>query len=115
MTAPRYLLLPLVLLAAGPAHADDKAVLTEFLGRKVLEPRQTQIELTEFLEPRIPRMPAVKTVAEWEAQASKLRQAVLDQVVFRGEAAEWRKAKTKVEYLDTIEGGPGYKIKKLRF
>jgi hypothetical protein len=115
MTYLRWLLLPLALLAVNPVHADEKAVLTEFLSRKVLEPRQTQRELIEFLEPRIPRMPVVTSVAEWEAQAAKIRQGVLDRVVFRGEAAEWRKRKTQVKWLDTMEGGPGYKIKKLRF
>jgi hypothetical protein len=40
---------------------------------------------------------------------------VLDQVVFRGEAAKWRDAAGKVEWLETIEGGEGYKIKKLRY
>jgi len=44
-----------------------------------------------------------------------LRQQTLERVVFRGEAAHWRDAKSKVEWLDTIAGGPGYRIKKLRF
>src|SRR5439155_19297437 len=35
-------------------------------------------------------------------------------VVFRGEAAKWRDAKTKVECLDTI-ACDGYRIKKLRY
>ena len=30
-------------------------------------------------------------------------------------AAAWRGAKTKVEWFDTIEGGPGYRIRKLRY
>ena len=40
---------------------------------------------------------------------------MLEKVVFRGEAAEWRDADGKVEWLDTIEGGEGYRIKKLRY
>ena len=60
-------------------------------------------------------MPVVQSVAEWEKLADKIRQDVLDHVVFRGEAAQWRTAKTKDEWQETIEGGPGYKIKKLRY
>ena len=40
---------------------------------------------------------------------------MLDRGVFRGKAAEWRKTHGRVEWLDTIAGGPGYRIKKLRF
>src|SRR5262249_9572168 len=35
--------------------------------------------------------------------------------IFRGRAAEWRDAKTKIEWLDTIPGGPGYRIRKVRY
>src|SRR6202008_2654145 len=47
-------------------------------------------------------------------EAKRIRADVLEKVVFRGEAAKWRDAKTKVEWLDTIDGGAGYKIKKIR-
>src|SRR5687768_7511693 len=61
-------------------------------------------------------MPKVATVAEWEQHATTMRADVLERIVFRGEPAKsWRDAKTKVEWLDTIEGGPGYKIRKLRY
>ena len=36
-------------------------------------------------------------------------------VWYRGEAGRWRDAAVKVEWLDRIEGGPGYRIKKLRY
>jgi hypothetical protein len=61
-------------------------------------------------------MPAVKTLTEWQAFADATRRDALDRVVFRGALAkQWRDAKTKVEWLDTIEGGPGYHIRKLRY
>src|SRR5947209_8011448 len=43
------------------------------------------------------------------------RAETLAKVVFRGEAAAWRDTATKVDWLGTIEGGPGYRIKKLRY
>jgi len=72
-------------------------------------------EVQRYCEERVVRMPAVKTLAEWQAEADRLRAAVLERVMFRGEAAKWRDAQTKVEWLDTIPGGPGYQIKKLRY
>ena len=43
------------------------------------------------------------------------RQETLDRAVFRGEAAHWRQIPTRAEWLETIDGGPGYKIRKLRY
>jgi dienelactone hydrolase len=60
-------------------------------------------------------MPEGLTRAGWERQAERLRKDVLDRVVFRGAAASWRDAKTRVEWLGTIAGGPGYRIKKVRY
>lgn len=61
-------------------------------------------------------MPKVKSLTEWQSFADQTRRDVLDKIVFRGALAkQWRDAKTKVEWLDTLEGGPGYHIKKLRY
>jgi hypothetical protein len=101
-----------VLVRASDSEPDD---LKALLGREVIGPRQTQAETEDYVEPRIVRMPAVQTAAEWERYAERLRADVLEKIVFRGEAAAWRDAKTKVEWLDTVAGGPGYRIKKLRY
>src|SRR5262249_41890546 len=111
---------PLILLAAAlsgyfPA-ADEAAVdVKTAVERPILEGSQPLTETIAALEPRVRRMPEVKTQKEWEREAAALRKGVLEKVVFRGEAAAWRDAKPKVEWLETIDGGPGYKIKKLRY
>ncbi len=64
---------------------------------------------------RVPTLPALTTVADWETFAAKTRAEALRQVVFRGEAAVWRDAKTKVEWLDKVETGGGYTLQKLRY
>lgn len=97
--------------SAGPAVSP----LHDFLRREIIGPNVALAEVQAFAESRIPLMPALKSAADWEKQAETLRRSVLEQVVFRGEAAGWREAKTKVEWLDTIPGGPGYRIKKLRY
>ncbi|HXG12179.1 MAG TPA: hypothetical protein VNK04_20665 [Gemmataceae bacterium] len=104
-----------LLLFAPFVRADESDDLKALLGREIIGPRQALIEVEEYLEPWVPRMPEVRTVAEWEEHARRIRAAVLQRIVFRGEAAAWRDAKTRVEWLDTIAGGSGYRIKKLRY
>ena len=40
---------------------------------------------------------------------------MFERVIFRGEAAKWRDAKTKVEWLESLPGGPGYRMKRVRY
>lgn len=132
MTGSRALLLAgFVAMFAGSLHAaepandklskpqatrsDPLAELKSLLAHPILDSKRAQEEVAAYCEARVPAMPKVETAAAWEAEAQRLRQAVLDRVVFRGEAARWRDALTKVQWLDTIPGGPGYRIKKLRY
>jgi len=116
MSAFRWLLMAAVVWAlAAPLYAQDKSPVGAMLAHEIIGPRQGLLDVQEYLDPRIPRMPAVKTASEWEKQAERIRQDVLDKVVFHGQAAAWRLAKGKVKWLDTIPGGPGYRIAKLRY
>src|SRR5688572_28058013 len=74
-----------------------------WLGRQIIAPTQTLAEVQSFTESRVPLMPDVKTARDWDRIAGRLRRETLERVVFRGEAARWRDARTRVEWLDTIE------------
>ena len=104
-------------MAAWPASAADDApgFVAEALGRRIIGPDLSLAEMRIFAEERVPRMPDVSAAADWGRRADKIRADTLSQVVFRGEAARWREAPTRVEWLATIDGGPGYRIKKLRY
>ena len=111
---------PLTLLAASfLAIVAAKATapeITALLARPILDSKLPLAEVQDYAEPLVPLMPKVKSLAEWEHFATQTRREVLEKIVFRGEAArQWRDAKTKVEWLETIEGGPGYHIKKVRY
>ena len=101
--------------ASSIARAGDNASIADWLVKPILAPNQPLHEVQEYCESRVPPMPQVSSVEEWERFAEKSRQRVFDNVVFRGEAAKWRELKTQVEYLDTIEGGAEYHIRKLRY
>ena len=108
---PAFLFL---LATAAPAAADDTADLKKLLAAPVLTPRQTLAELQEYLDPKIPQLPEPKSAEEWAKETERLRNEVLKKVVFRGEAAKWKDAKTRVEYADSF-AGEGYTVKKLRY
>lgn len=99
-------------LLSSPAQTN---LLAPLLGRNIIGPNLALAEIQSYTENRVPLMPALKSAAEWENEAARLRREALNDVIFRGEASQWRDAKSKVEWLDTIAGGPGYTIRKLRY
>ena len=104
-----------ILTASLPAQAPAQDEVAALLKHEIIGNELPLAEVQRYVESRVPKMPACATVSQWQAEADRMRQAVLDRVVFRGEAARWRDAPTKVQWLDAIEGGPGYRIKKLRY
>jgi hypothetical protein len=105
----------LVLLGwSVPVRADDGPI-AEWLQREIIGPSTAQQEVEAFTEARVPDLPEFATAREFESFARDTRQAVLERVVFRGQATQWRDATTRVEWLDTIDNGQSYVIKKLRY
>ncbi len=70
--------------------------------------------LKAYLLDRIPgfKLPDAET---WEEEAGKLRQAMLDEVIFKGVPGEWRSGPPNVEWKEVIETGKGYRIRKLTY
>jgi len=110
----RLLAALLLTLSASSVRADDTADLKKLLETPILSPRQTLLELQEYLDAKIPRLPEATTAEAWEKETARLQKEVLDKVVFRGEAAKWKDAKCEVVYSEGF-AGEGYSVKKLRF
>lgn len=119
-------LLPLVALALSlPVCLSVNAVemeegqqndpIAELLGLPIVGETLPLAEVQRFCESRVPRIPEVATASEWDTKAEQLRKAALKRVVYRGEAEQWRRKPTRVEWLGEISGGPGYRIRKLRY
>lgn len=111
----RSLLLATLAFATTFSTRAQTNVLAPLLARDIIGPNLALAEVQNYTENRVPLMPAVKSAAEWEKEAARLRRATHEEVIFRGEARAWRDAKTRVEWLDTIPGGAGYSIRKLRY
>ncbi len=81
----------------------------------IVSPEVVLEEVRRFTESRVPDVPKVDSAEDWEQTARRLRREAIEKVVLRGEAARWADYQGKVEWLDTIPGGAGYSIRKLRF
>lgn len=108
----RPIFFALVLLAHSALASPE---IQNLLSRSIIDSNTPLQEVQAFTEARVPLVREVNSAAAWTRLADRLRRDTLDKVVFRGEAAKWRKEKTKVVWLETIEGGPGYVIRKLRY
>lgn len=109
--------LALAFSLSNPAFAAEanNSDLESALSKEIL-PRGTPLEeVQRFCESRISGVPRPATREEWERAASAMRRDVLERVIFRGCPKAWRDAPANVEWLETIDGGPGYSIRKLRF
>jgi hypothetical protein len=109
----------MICVCACCLHAEDSTEsssdLASLLARPVLSEKQTLAEVRRFCDRRIAVVPNDITWSAWQQQAARIEQSVLEDVVFRGVPATWRAPSRRIEWLETIPGGPGYKIRKLRY
>jgi len=109
------IVVPAFTSAADSKKAEvDRAVVGAALARPINDRDTTLKESQAFCAAKVPAMPKPKDATAWQKMADRMRADVLDHVVFRG-AAAWRDAPLRVEWFDTIPGGPGYTIRKLRY
>src|SRR5262245_32334476 len=111
----RQTALALMILSAFPARAAEPTDVAYLLGRPILSPGTPLAEVRAYCDPRITRLAPPTTLEAWRGQTESLRRTILERVVYRGQAAAWRDAATRVEWLERIPGGPGYSIRKLRY
>lgn len=104
----------LLCLTALALHAQTVEELQKALDRPLLDPNQPLVEAQVYTGSRVPLMPTFSSADVWDTYATRLRKRVLDEVVFRGRAREWRTPDRKVEWTETLTG-PGYRLRKFRF
>ncbi len=113
----RYLI-PLLavihLLPMSHLHGDSGVIQT-WLERPILGESQSQDEVKAFVEARVATVPQFDSVEGWDHYSSTLQRNIVRDVVLRGRAKVWRDTRGGVEWLETIDGGPGYTIRKLRY
>ena len=113
----RYLAIAVSLpvLCLSLAGRADEPKLPDILAQAILEEGTPQKEVEAFCATRVLPLVQPESLDGWKKTAERLRKETLEKVVFRGEAARWKEMPLKIDWLEEIEGGPGYKIKKLRY
>ncbi|MFP6673055.1 MAG: hypothetical protein VB857_16715, partial [Pirellulaceae bacterium] len=72
------------------------------LQQPILKPGQAAQQHIDFVRARIPDLRLPKNARQWQKQQRRLRQQVLENVIFRGVPDSWRKEKPAVVWLETI-------------
>ncbi len=118
---PLLLVLLLLYPGAWEAFSQDAAPdtnahhLQAALAREIVSPALVQNEVQDYLEPRVPAMPVLTSAKDWTRYADRLRADIVKRVVLRGEAARWARQPLRVEWFESVPGGRGYHIRKLRY
>ena len=110
---PSLVSLPLLVLSVVALGATTPG-LNDALRRPILATEQTRVETQVWTATQVPLLQVPASREAWEAEARTLRQRLLDEVVYRGAAREWRTQKVDVRSFETLPGG-GYRVRKIRF
>lgn len=105
--------LPAILLAASLAIT-PQGPPADVRRPSILSASETRVDTQAWLASRVPLLPAPRSRADWQSYAGALRTRILDDIVYRGEAREWRRQQVHPEPADDV-AGHGFVIRKLRF
>lgn len=105
----------LFLTGLGPASVVAQQSLETVLNQPLPGPVSITDQHRQFVRSRLVTLKLASSADEWQREADRLRQRVLNEVVFRGVPAAWREGKPDVVWHDAIETEQGYRIRKLRF
>jgi len=98
--------------ASGQSEPDE---IGQVLGEEILAPSVAVYQVKSYILSRVAPPPSAATAQQWTEQAKRLRQHLLQEVVFHGWPSEWVIAPPKFEDLGVIETGQGYRLRKLRY
>ena len=112
-TWPRLLPLLLVVPSLAFAQADPRD-LAPILKEEILAPAVALRELREHIVARVAKPPAPSSAPQWTDASKRLRQQLLENVVFHGWPKAWVETASRFEEQGVIEAS-GYRIRKLRY
>ena len=114
-----YLLgLPLLTFVFAPGYVfgqSEPNEISQVLGEEILAPSVAVHQVKSYILSRVAPPPSATNAQQWTEQAKRLRQHLLQDVVFHGWPDEWVNASPKFEDLGVIETGQGYRLRKLRY
>lgn len=85
------------------------------LREEILPPAAALFQMKQYVLQRVPPPPAATSAAEWTAESKRIRERLINDVVFHGWPKDWVNAAPHFEDAGMIEAGPGYRMRKLRY
>lgn len=107
------ILLSIFLLPVAQAVAEDQ--LAKALAETLVTPDAVAAQHRDFVLARIKNLTLAPDATAWQHKADVLRRRVLDEVVFRGVAADWRNGDPAPQWSEVIDTEHGYRIRKFRY
>jgi len=114
----RLLLIAFILLTGTMARAQSaQELLDEFLPNALQPPDVVTYQMQQFLMAHAPALPHPASAAQWTAEANRIRQHVLTDVIYHGWPKEWVDSPPKFEDMGEVPlaAGAGYRLRKFRY
>src|ERR1051326_5333051 len=108
---------PFVAVAAFAALAaaqTEPRYVEDILKEDVLPQPVAQFQLRQYILQRVGKLPPASTAAQWTAESKRVREQILNDVVYHGWPKEWIDAAPKFEQTGTLTGN-GYRMRKFRY
>jgi dienelactone hydrolase len=113
---PKTFLVFAIILTATLAKAQsDPDDIVPILSERLQSAEVATFQLQQFLMQRVPKLPNPSSAGQWGSEAQRVRQRLLQNVIFHGWPAQWVNAPPHFQDLGSIPTGPGYQLHKLRF
>jgi dienelactone hydrolase len=110
-----FLALAVFVITASAFGQADPDMLKDILGAENLAPAVSAFQVRQYILGRIAPPPNPQSSEAWTAEAKRIREHLLRDVVFHGWPSDWVNSPPKFEEVAVIETGNGYKLRKLRY
>ncbi len=114
----KYLLIAFVLLGSTVAAGQStQSMVDEFLPKRLQPSDVVTYQLQQFLMAHAPQLPHPASAGQWTAEAQRIRQHVLDDVIYHGWPKAWVEAPPRFEDVGAVPvpAGAGYRAEKFRY
>src|SRR5207245_6104087 len=110
-----YLPLLSCVLYSQDADQSEQDEIGKVLGVESLAPSVAVHQVKSYILSRVAPPPSATNAQQWTEQAKRLRQHLLQDVVFHGWPDEWVNTPPRFEDIGVTETGQGYRLRKLRY
>jgi hypothetical protein len=93
----------------------DPEIIQPILSEQLQSQQVVTYQLQQFLEKKVPVLPTPTSAEQWTAEAQRIRQHLLNDVIFHGWPKEWVNSQPRFEDLGSLPSGRGYKLRRLRY